>query len=85
LCSIVFFELLPENFSIERPIVGFNVLESSSLSIIPHTSFNVSIELKANLLHVLLNELLDPIVDHISLTAVSMNNCALLDYTPPPW
>jgi hypothetical protein len=25
LCSIVFFELLPGNFSIEWPIVGFNV------------------------------------------------------------
>jgi hypothetical protein len=28
LCSVVFFELLPGNFSIERPIVGFNVPES---------------------------------------------------------
>jgi hypothetical protein len=30
------------------------------------------------------NELLDPIADQISLPAVSMNNCALLDYNPPP-
>ncbi len=28
LCYVVFFELLPGNFSIERPIVGFNVPES---------------------------------------------------------
>ncbi len=31
-----------------------------------------------------LNELLDPITDQISLTAISMNNCALLDYNPTP-
>jgi hypothetical protein len=30
------------------------------------------------------NELLDPIVDQISLPAIRMNNCALLDYNPPP-
>ncbi len=28
LCYVVFFELLPGNFSIERPIIGFNVPES---------------------------------------------------------
>jgi hypothetical protein len=28
LCSVIFFELLPGNFFIEWPIVGFNVLES---------------------------------------------------------
>jgi hypothetical protein len=33
---------------------------------------------------VVLNELLDPIADQISLVVVSMNNCALLDYNPPP-
>jgi hypothetical protein len=42
LCSAVFFELLPRNFSIEWPIVGFNVPESWSLNIIPHISFNES-------------------------------------------
>jgi len=30
------------------------------------------------------NELLDPIVDQISLPVVNMNNCAFLDYNPPP-
>jgi len=40
LCFAVFFELLPGNFSIEWPIVGFIVPESWSLSIIPHISFN---------------------------------------------
>jgi hypothetical protein len=74
LCFIVFFELLPGNFSIKRPIVGF----------IPHISFNVSVEPKANFLQVVLNELLDPVADQISLAAVIMNNCALLDYNPPP-
>jgi hypothetical protein len=44
----------------------------------------VSVEPKANLLHVVLNELLDPIADQISLAVVSMNNCALLAYNPPP-
>jgi hypothetical protein len=39
---------------------------------------------KAKLLQVVPNELPDPIVDQISLLAVSMNNCALLDYNPPP-
>jgi len=33
---------------------------------------------------VVLNELLDPIADQISLAVVSMNNCAFLDYNPPP-
>jgi len=41
------------------------------------------IEPKAKLLQVVPNELLDPIADQISLLAVSMNNCALLDYNPP--
>jgi hypothetical protein len=43
-----------------------------------------SIEPKAKLLQVVPNKLLDPIADQISLLVVSMNNCALLDYTPPP-
>jgi hypothetical protein len=42
-----------------------------------------SAEPKAKLLQVVLNELLDPIADQISLPVVSMNNCALLDYNPP--
>jgi hypothetical protein len=42
LCSTIFFELLPGNFSIEWPIVEFNVPESWSLSIISHISFNES-------------------------------------------
>jgi hypothetical protein len=41
-------------------------------------------EPKAKLLQVVPNELLDPIADQISLLIVSMNNCALLDYNPPP-
>jgi len=40
-------------------------------------------EPKAKLLQVVPNKLLDPIADQISLPAVSMNNCALLDYNPP--
>ncbi len=44
----------------------------------------MSVEPKANFLQVVLNELLDPIADQISLAVVSMNNCALLDYKPPP-
>jgi hypothetical protein len=43
-----------------------------------------SVELKAKFLQVVPNKLLDPIADHISLPAVSMNNCALLDCNPPP-
>ncbi len=42
----------------------------------------MSIEPKANFLQVVLNELLDLIADQISLTVVSMNNCAFLDYNP---
>jgi hypothetical protein len=96
LCSVIFFELLPGNFFIEWPIVGFNVLESWSFSIIPHISFNESYHIfneshwiasdepKVKLLQVVPNELLDPIVDQISLPTVSMNNCALLDYNPLP-
>ncbi len=43
-----------------------------------------STEPKAKLLQMVPNELLDPITDQISLPAVNMNNCALLDYNPPP-
>ncbi len=43
-----------------------------------------STEPKAKLLQVVPNKLLDPIADQISLPTVSMNNCALLDYNPPP-
>ncbi len=43
-----------------------------------------STELKAKLLQVVPNELLDPITDQISLPNVSMNNYALLDYNPLP-
>jgi hypothetical protein len=74
LCSGVFFELLPGNLSIKRPIVEF----------IPYISFNVSVEPEANFFQVVFNELLDPIADQISLATVSMDNCALLDYNPPP-
>ncbi len=42
------------------------------------------VEPKANFLQVVLNELLDPIADQISLAAISMDNFALLDYNPPP-
>jgi hypothetical protein len=41
-------------------------------------------EPKAKLVQVVPNELLDPNADQISLPAASMNNCALLDFTPPP-
>ncbi len=41
-------------------------------------------EPKAKLLKVVLNKLLDPIINQISLPDVSMNNYALLDYNPPP-
>jgi hypothetical protein len=41
-----------------------------------------SVEPKAKLLQVVPNQLLDPISDQISLPAISMNNCALLDYNP---
>ncbi len=44
----------------------------------------MSVEPKANLLQVVLNKLLDPVADQISLAAVSMNNCAFLAYNPPP-
>jgi hypothetical protein len=73
LCSGVFFELLLGNLSIKRPIV----------EIIPHISFNVSVEPEANFFQVVLNELLNPIADQISLAVVSMDNCALLDYNHP--
>ncbi len=44
----------------------------------------MSVEPKAKFVQVVPNEVLDPIANQISLTAVSMNNCALLDYNPPP-